>query len=305
MLKRIVLVASCLLASAAVADQFDYEINAGYQRNSSDFSFSSALGPETTRGKSDGDGFVLAASWYFAGLSDDEGPRARAAFMSRASSATLGWSGIDESSRLTSADPLLPTISIQTEASSDNLAATVRHVWKESGWYGLAAAARATTDIETRIDGVRTSNDFDATLYSLGVGRYVGKSTAVDFSVSRADVDAEDSTSYAVTLTHIGDIGESWQYGIDLSAAQSDLDDDDGTYGARFSLFPTRDFEFGIGIAHVSVGAVEAESYDGFVSWFVRPNVNLAVSYGQSEPDTPAGQDVDSSVYAFDIRVRF
>ena len=305
MLKKLVPLASCLLATASFADQFDYEILAGYQSSSSDSSFSSTLVPATTRSKSDGDGLVLEGSWYYASLSDDEGPRARAAFMSRASGATFGWSASDDTSRVTVTDPLLPPTSIQAKASIDDFSARVRHVWKETGWYALGGVARASTDIETRIDGDRTSIGLDATLYSIGVGKYVGQSTAVDFSVSQADIEGGDSTSYALTLTHIGDIGESWQYGLDLSAAQSDLDDDDGTYGVRFSLYPTRDVEFGIGISQASVGPLDVDSYEGFVSWFFRPNASLAVSYGEQDPDAPAGQDVDSSVTAFDIRVRF
>ena len=305
MLKRFVPMAACLFATAATADQYDYEIHAGYQSNSSDLAFSSALLPTTTRSKSEGDGFVLEGSWFYAGLSDDEGPRARAAFMSRASGATFGWSALDESSRIILTDPVLPDISIRAKASIDDVSARVRHVWKETGWYALAGVARATTDIETRIDGDRTSDAFDVTLYSAGVGKYLGKSTAVDLSVSQADVDGGDSTSYAVTLTHIGDIGESWQFGLDVSAAQSDLDNDDGTYGVRFSLYPTRDVEFGIGVIQANIGAGDVDSYEGFVSWFFRPNASLAVSYGEQDPDAPAGQDVDSSVTAFDIRVRF
>ena len=114
MQKGLVSLASCLFATVAAAEQFDYEIHAGYQSSSSDLSFSSNLVAGTTRSKSDGDGFILEGSWYYAGLSDDEGPRARAAFMSRASGATLGWSALDESSRIIVTDPLLPATSIRT-----------------------------------------------------------------------------------------------------------------------------------------------------------------------------------------------
>jgi len=303
MLRKILAPAALVFTGYAAADTFDYEVRAGYQDATSDFSSTTQIG--NTRGSSDTDSFNLGGSWYFAGLSDDEGPRSRAAFLSRASSLSLAYAQSDGSSLSTFPDPMLPPA--RSKTSSDDYSARFRYVGKQSGWYGMAGVSRLETEFKAQTGGpiVVISDEVDATLYNLGVGKYLGKSTAIDLNVFRADTDGSDTTNYALRLTHIGNIGQDWQYGLGVSASQSDLDGDDGTYGARFSLFPTRDFEFGVGITHRDSDFFGGESYNGFLSWFARPNVELTASYTEDNPDTSPGLKLDGSATAIGASIRF
>jgi len=294
-----------VLTGTAVADTYDYEVGAGYQSATSDFSGNAVFG--NSRGSSDTDGFNLAGSWYFAGLSDDEGPRSRAVFLSRASGLTLAYSRSDGSSSTTTTDPVLPPVTARSKTSGDDYSARFRYVWKQSGWYGLAGVSRLESKFRSQAGNplIAVSDEFDATLYSVGVGKYLGKATSIDLNASRADTDGSDTTGYALTLTHIGKLGQTWQYGLGVSASRSDRDDDDGSYGASFSLFPTRDLEFGVAITHRNADVLGGESYNGFVSWFVRSNVELTASYGKDNPDTISGQSIDSSATAIGASIRF
>ena len=305
MLRRNLALIVLVLAESAMADTFDYEVGAGYQSAMSDFSGNAVFG--NARGSSDTDSFNLAGSWYFAGLSDDEGPRSRAEFLSRASSLTLAYSQSDGSSSTTFSDPVLPDVTTRSKNSADDYSARFRYVWKQGGWYGLAGVSRLESTFRSRAGDplIAVSEELDATLYSLGVGKYLGKATSIDLNASRADADGSDTTSYALNLTHIGKIGQAWQYGLGVSMSRSDRDDDDGSYRASFSLFPTRDLEFGVGITHRDADVLGGESYNGFVSWFVRSNVELTASYGTDNPDTNSSQSVDSSATAVGVSIRF
>jgi hypothetical protein len=297
--------AALVFTGNAVADTFDYEVRAGYASATSDFSNTTLIG--STRGSSDTDSFNLGGSWYFTGLSDDEGPRSRAAFLSRASSLMLAYSRGDGSSSSTFTDPVLPPVTARSKTTRDDFSAGFRYVWKQSGWYGLAGVSRFESKFRTQSGGpvIVPSIELDATLYNVGVGKYLGEATAIDLNVSRADTDGLDTNNYALTFTHIGKIGQTWQYGLGVSASLSDQNDDDGTYGASFSLFPTRNLEFGVSISHRDSGVIEGESYNGFVSWFVRPNVELTASYTEDNPDTASGQSFDNSATAIGASIRF
>ncbi|MEO0576855.1 MAG: hypothetical protein AAF004_15465 [Pseudomonadota bacterium] len=76
------------------AEEFDYELSVGYSRSETDTTsvstpvigsaVSNTIGSETNE-------LTLTGTWFFDGLSDDDGPRTRASFVDRASSLSLRY----------------------------------------------------------------------------------------------------------------------------------------------------------------------------------------------------------------------
>lgn len=83
---------------------------------------------------------------------------------------------------------------------------------------------------------------------------------------------------------HLGDLGERWQYAIDIGYNRADRDygSDLDTWRAAIALYPTRDFEFGVAVEDGSAnnGFLDNTGIEGFASWFVTPNVRLSARYG-------------------------
>ena len=155
-------------------------------------------------------------------------------------------------------------------------------------------------------NGNPISGDADASAYSVGVGKYLGKQTAIELSVSEADAEGFDSTNYALSLNHVGAVGSTWQYGVDLSIAKSDQSSDDGSYALRGSLFPTPDFEFGLAYSRQQFDfGVDQDSVEGFAGWFVSDNVALFGKYMEDISDNFPGVDSDNSFVSVGATVRF
>ncbi len=313
----ILLAGTMLAATSAVADDFDFEIGITYDRTRLD-----AEQTITTPGGSifnsntiDTDAYSLFGSWYFAGLSDDKGPRARAAFVDRASVVNIGYARTDVSSSasLESTDPAIPSFDGTFNSDGDAYLLDVRYVWRDSGWFANAGVANANVSI-----GGIVSDSVDSTSWRLGAGKYLFETTTIAVDVSQSDDDGGDATSYSATFSHLGDIGADWQYAIDLGYARTDndFDLDFDAWSAAVSLYPNRDVEFGVRIAETDAdfAALDSSSYEGFLSWFVSPNVELAASYRVDDVDflgnviIPAAEtssDADQDSIGLGITVRF
>jgi len=312
-----------VLARNAVAGEYDFEGGLSYGNSSTDtvsplFSFGGP-NPVPTAGTStsstDSDRVELSGAWYYSGLSDKNGPKSRAAFLDRASSVQFSYSYDDLSGSFSSSGlqaPLPPGIlpippsTATTDGTTRSLKAGLRHVWKASGWYGLAGATRVDSDLDTVFNGISGSYDTDATVYSFGVGKYLGEATALNLSVVSSDLGGYDTTAYALSFNHIGSIGSDWQYGADLTVAVSDTDEDDGNYSLGLSLFPTTEIEFGIQVLHhESAYDPDRDTYEGFVSWFVRDHVELIASYRNADWEPNSLTDTDSDQFTIGVNVRF
>lgn len=321
-MKQIAVMSVVLTLSACVstarAGNYDYEIGLSYGNSSADNV--NALGsiggspiPEagTAINSSDSDRFEIAGTWYYSGLSDSSGPRSRAVFLSRASGVSAAYAYTDESSSFsttatTAPLPIRPPSSGGGESSTDTFEAALRHVWPDSGWYAIAGVARIETEVDTVFQNTNFSFDVDATAYTAGFGRYLGKATAIDLSVISTDAEGDDATAFALSFSHIGALGNGWQYGADVGIAASDQDGDDGSYSLGLSLFPTNEFEFGIAIVHRESGFdLDQDLYEGFASWFVREHIELRARYGQDDVDVFGQQDYDSDQFGLGINVRF
>lgn len=300
-------------AANAIADDYDYELGLTLGRNNSDFA-SSAFVIETINGpitvpavstSSDSDIIELSGAWYYSGLSDADGPKSRSAFLSRASSISLSYSYSDDSSsiRSTGGGGFAPSNG-STDGRTNELSAKLRHVWRDSGWYVLAGVGRV--DSEQRGEsggGITFGSDFEATVYTLGAGKYFGQATALELSVIDTD---NGSGGIALSFSHIGAIGKDWQYGADVAYGKSDTGGDGDFYALRGALYPSAEFEFGLELSRRESGSrVDSDTIEAFVGWFVRDHIELNARYQQDDPDTSPGEDIDNNQFSIGVNVRF
>ena len=282
---------SCLLAVAMIvqtarADEYDFEIDVAF--DSSQFDGSQTI---TTPGGTifnstsiDSDSLSVLGSWYFTGLSDDKGPRARAVLVDRASSLSLGYSRTEQSNLfvLTNSDPAFPLTpsDVSFDSNVDAFSADFRYVDRDSGWFGSAGL------LTVNATAARLSiQPGDADGWSLGVGKYLADTTTLSLNFT----DFSDTSAIGLSLEHLGNLGASWQYAVDLEYSYVDVGGgfDLKTLGAAISLYPTRDFEFGLAVEDVSgdFPSADSQTVEGFASWYVKPNVRLSARYRVDDAD--------------------
>lgn len=312
-----VLAGVMLMATSAAAEDFSFEVGATYDRTRLDAEQTITTGGGSIFNSNDFDTDVysLFGSWYFAGLSDEKGPRARAAFVDRASALNIGYARTDVSiaASVVSTDPGIPSFDGSFKSDGDAYVIDARYVWRESGWFAGAGVASTNTTVTGFVD-----DSVDSTAWRLGVGKYLFETTTLALDVSQADEDGGDATNISATFSHLGNMGASWQYAVDLGYSRTDADFDleFDTWSAALSLYPNRDFEFGVRIAEqdADFAALDSTSYEGFLSWFVTPGVVLAaryrvddvgwlgnVSIGGVEPTS----DIDQDSIGVSVSVRF
>ena len=208
---------TCCIAGTSIAADYNYEVTLDYGRGSSDVTsvpISNGV-PDPSLGttfiSSDSDDFSLTGTWYYSGLSDASGPKSRAAFLSRASGVSIGYSRNEGSGSFEFGSGFIPPLIGTSKSSANAISLRLRHVWRDSGWYLLAGLMSAESKVSFVQNGNPISGDADASAYSVGVGKYLGKQTAIELSVSEADAEGFDSTNYALSLNHVGAVGSTWQ----------------------------------------------------------------------------------------------
>lgn len=307
-----------LVTASASAEQYDFEVGLGFDSTSFDGSQTTTTPGGTIFNslETDADDLSLVGSWYFAGLSDDKGPRARAVLVDRASSLSLAYSRSDQTiaTLFTSDDPLFPfpPIDERFESEGDLFAVDLRYVDRDSGWFGNAGLLTADTTVSGFVN-----ESFDATGWRLGIGKYVFETTTLSLDVSQVDADGgSDTTGIAVSLEHLGDLGERWQYAVDIGFNRLDADGgiEQDSWRAALSLYPSRDFEFGFAVESVGVVGPDTTGFEGFASWFVRPNVGLSAYYRVDDPayfgdgaisGAPTVNNADQDGFGINATVRF
>jgi len=300
--------------ATAHAAGYDYEVAISYDasRSSTESVAATTFQPIRIESESDHDEIGFAGTWYFAGADASIGPRSRAAFISRASAASLSYTRGNGDSVFTvnSTSPFIPSLTESSEQSTNAVSADLRWVWPESGWYALAGFSMA----EFEGDSEFVSTELDADAFSLGVGKYIGAQTALEVTAVRQESDASgaviggDSTSteLAVGFLHVGSLGRTWQYGTDIVLATTGRGTSEGSYSARLSLYPSRPLAFGIRIdgGLRDAGDVSTD-YGLFASWFARERVGLHARYGWTALDEPTDTDLDQYDFGFGVSFRF
>lgn len=300
------------LASAS-ADEYRFESGLAFENRDLDSRtrfLTSDFVTVSTRVEEESDELSVFGRWYFGGLSDARGPLAQAAFVDRASFAGLAYSRADSSVRGTvfAIGPDLPGNFDSLDSEIDSLTFDYRYVHKDSGWFGLAGLRYQ------EFDGVVSG---DVTSLSLGAGKYLLDTTAVQFSVRRPDVDESNPTEYGVGLTHLGSLPGAWQYAADLGYTRFDGDGvSNDTWRMALAVYPVRQLEFGVAIDYRDDNDffLSRNRYEGFASWFVNPSVQLAARYWSEDSDglsvplfdgTRSESTLDLSGYSLAVNVRF
>ena len=312
------LLALMLVATGASAEQYDFEVGLAFDSTRFDGSqtITTTGGTIFNSTETDTDDLHVFGSWYFAGLSDNKGPRARAVLVDRASSLSVSYSRSEQTiaTRLTSDDPSFPfpPVDARLDSNGDSFAVDLRYVDRDSGWFGSVGLLRSDATLGGFVD-----ESVDATGWRLGVGKYVFETTTVDLDVGQVKADAGDATVYAISLEHLGSLGERWQYAIDIGFNRLDADNDVelDTWRAAFALYPSRDFEFGVAVENVSgLFGLDTTGLEGFASWFVTPNVRLSARYRVDDadyfgnaiiPGASTDSDVDKNSFGIGATVRF
>ncbi len=310
-----------LVATSGVAEEYDFEVGLAFDSTNTEGSKTIMAPGETIFNSSEIDTDVLSVfgSWYFNGLSDDKGPRARAVLVDRASSLSFGYSRTDQtlSAFLMSDDPssLFPSFDSTFETDGDAYAIDFRYVHRDSGWFGDVALLSLNT---TRSGFVNDS--VDAAGWSLGIGKYLFDTTTLGLDVGRRYYDGDlEETDVVLSFSHLGNLGERWQYGIDLAYGRSegDFDFEQDTWGAAIALYPTRDFELGVRVEDISSSDYLRDStgIEGFASWFITPNVRVSARYRVDDIDyyfgniiiggAPEVRDAEQNSYEISATIRF
>jgi len=310
-----------LVGANGFTEEYNYEI--GLTFDSTRFNGSKTIttpgGTIFNSGETDTDELSVLGSWYFAGLSDDKGPRARAALVDRASSLSVGYSHTEQttSTIVIIDDPSFPSTDSRFDFDSDgdSFAVNLRYVDRDSGWFGNAGLFSSDTTLSGFV-----ADSVDATGWSLGGGKYLFETTTLGLDVGQIDDDGRsNATVVAVTFSHLGNLGERWQYAIDLGYSRIDADfgRELDTWDATFALYPTQDFGFGIAVedrSHNSfLDALDTLGIGGFASWYVTPNVRLSAHYRVDDADylgsvlsgSPTVSDADQDSFRISASVRF
>ncbi len=310
----LVLLVGCGLTSVAAGEDYDYQVGLTYGSGQSDSTVVPTFGgvPDPSLGitttSSDSDTIGLTGVWFYSGLSDANGPKSRASFMSRASSLVISYSNGDESTTTEfSSGGIIPPQTTRSDGSSNEYALDLRHVWRDSGWFARAGVSRAELDVDIMNNaGVPAFARFDANRYTLGAGKYLGQATTLELAITTLDVGSSNPTVIALSFSHIGSLGANWQYGADVAFAKSDTGGDGDTIALRGSLFPTASIEFGLSFARQDrSGGFDLDTTEVFGGWFVRDNIELTARYRLDDPDTFPGQDVDSDEFGIGVSMRF
>jgi hypothetical protein len=319
------LLTGLIVTTNALADEYSYEVGFSFdntERNGSQ-SITTPGGTSSTASIFDTDFLSVFGSWYFSGLTDDKGPRARAAFVDRASSVNFGYTRSNQEAFMsfTTDDPNFPfppPDELSFDSDGDTFEISLRYVDRDSGWYGTAGLIQIDDSARTLFSVQQSA---EAAEWRLGVGKYMLETTTLGIEVAILDSNAgRDGSVVAVVMTHLGDFAGSWQYAVDLGYSHTDFDFNLklDTWAARFSLYPTRNFEIGVALEDVSEngnsrGIFDTTGVEGFASWYVTPNVSLSAQYRDDDVEylglvlisPPSQGNANQESYGIAATIRF
>ncbi|MEL7022199.1 MAG: hypothetical protein AAGL69_00440 [Pseudomonadota bacterium] len=297
--------AALMLSAAAAAEEFDYEVFAGFDGSNTETSFSPPQDlfpfPVGSSSEIESDIYSAGFRWYLDGLSDEIGPRDRAAFTNRASFAQFAvlTGTVSESGAFFPADPVVQSFS--TDFDVTGYALSGRKVFEN--WFFTGQVST------TEIDFFAASRD--QTLVTAGVGRYIGETTALSLTALRVSTEQgsfdDVDSGLQLEFTHVGDVaGSGWQYAVDLAASNESFENSNGQYSAGLTLYPTKNFGFGVTVDdQLGESDNDAVRWSLGANWFVTPSLQFEFAAGSTTFDDPEGVDTDSNQYSIQARYRF
>ncbi len=303
-----------LPAMSAVADDYDYEIDLGYINSSGSADSTTQFngGSVTASSDIDVDDIAVSGSWYFDTVDTSKGPLERAAFLSRASFLSIGVTQAsgDTTLRITSTDPGIPDVLEESEQDGDTVSIGGRYVFNASNWFVDGAAAFADLETDTAFGSVSVSAD----AYAVSLGRYFGDRTTVSLGVVVTESSAggtvfggdSSDSDLALAVTHLGMLGDEWQYGVDAAATTDSVGRSDGSLDLRLALYPNRAFSFG---AEYRGGLLDSDEgprdYGVFLSWFATGKLGIEAVYRWADIEAPVDGSADSDGFGAAVVFRF
>lgn len=205
----------------------------------------------------------------FSEVDTSKGPLAEASFLDRTSSFSIGYSDGE--------------VGI---VDTTDLSLGLRVVGKENGLTGEILFS----------DG--EVQDIDTETIALSVGYYVAKNT--ELSLAYIDVEVEDTNSDSLFLgvKHVssGDLAFSIEAAVGTVETGTD---DDTAFVLGGTFYPSS--HVGIGANYTTIdSALDNDSYEIFVDWFITPVAAITLSYSDSEI-----ADIESDSINFSTRFRF
>ena len=173
----------------------------------------------------DGDTSTVAATYFFKPISEDLGPTALGAFLSRSSSISLGGYQ-DALAQHRTIGSVTSSITATLDTNADGMTLSGRYVWRESGWY--AGGGIDAAEVELKLTSVP---DTDVGGYRVFGGKYLGASTSIQLSVRSSTTTSDyldslvclyracieqttlETDEIAVQALHVGDLG-AMQYSV-------------------------------------------------------------------------------------------
>lgn len=288
-------------APALAGEPFQWELGADFSRRTLDQRVQSFVIVDSdpvfvpdglNRFKSEDDTLSITGSWFFAPVTSDRGPLERAAFLNRASSVSARYERLEP----------------EFGSDEDLLGVGVRYQLNDA-WFATGTFDRSERDF--------SSGSFQRTTLGASVGRYLGRDTALAFSVTRIDREF-DTTSfssdididfYALDLEHIGELPGNWQYALDATLTLPEGEFDDALLGAALTLYPSRFLGLGLDVsAAIEDTGDQPRVYGTFGRWFVNEQWSVSARYEWVVNDDDflsPGEDIDEDTVSIGVRYRF
>lgn len=309
--------ATVLLFVCLPAQAYEFEIRALFDTQQFDtIANFAAAGPMpgiTVRTNNNNDELHFNGVWYFNGVNATSGPLSRAAFIDQASFLSVGivdGSG-DTSASITSSDPLFPPVNSSGDTDTLEYAASARYVWKDSGWFATAGLSK--TDFDLLSEGIAGSAKVD--MFSVGAGKYIGPQTTLEIDYVQSDGSTRGgpfigspgkSAVLSAIVSHIGNLGSAWQYGLDATLSSVTDGDAADTYAALLSLYPSRHLALGFGVnGRLEKNPLDATNLSFGASWFVIEKLELVAIFETVITDDAVNSSSDSDRVAIGASLRF
>ncbi|MEL7296921.1 MAG: hypothetical protein AAGJ86_04615 [Pseudomonadota bacterium] len=297
-MKRVLIITIALGAINAHAEEYDWEVGAGFARTTIDSSILilGSDGPlRSLPFENEADAIDVSAQWFLDGLTIVDGPRTEAPFLSRASSLSFAYS------RTEFTDVIINTDGSTTSNTEDTDALGIagRYVWRDSGWFVNGSLGR--------------SDAFgDATVVTLtaGVGLYVAANTTVSATVGLTEIETDffddDSSGIIVSVKHIGNFNDQWRYGVAANVSNEEAGDADGQYDIQFSLFPNDEISFRFDTSGpLGSSSFSSQSYGLSGGWFVLPDLEITGGYQWVDQETSEFIETDIDGFCLGVNYRF
>ncbi len=251
------LAVACAMGLSAAANAYQFEVNAGFDRSQIS--------------NLDDDAWSIDGTMYLAPVDNSQGPLAEAAFLSKASFITLGYSYLDG----------------DIAYDGDRYSIGGEYVVEGSN---LILGARYT---RFSLDGTDVFDAGNGNVYALTLGTYLNDMTTLRLNYEHQDWSDADINDISVSARHLmADMGNGMQVAVEGSLGWFEIDPDGTgsdsawTAGVGADLYLNRQFSVGAGVdfAHGD-NDVEGYGWDIRAQYFFAPEFAVNVAYGELNPD--------------------